>query len=377
MRKALNNLLKRWFTQADTEPQQVAAPTTPQKPAEIPSPDATAVVTAVAPATIPEPLKPEAPAKEQEVFVAWKPRIAVDAIFFDWVMGYPGEGSSMETEQKILQALFALLASDLNDAVVVPRVPTVIPQLLNSLRNKSVSASELAQHIVKDVVLVGELINAVNSSLYNPADRINSLDKAIMILGEDGLRLLIAKVAFRPIINLSSGQYTRRAAPHIWNQSEKCAIACHQLAVGQDPFQAFLTGLMKNVGLIIAFRLLDQVCEEPRFKYSRGFSMAFTSAAATLSYRVAQRWGFPAEVVQALQQQAGGSKAPTWAPLGHLLHTADLLSKMRVLVNHGQLKSGDEHLRVGMSPQAAACFDTLNDVNLYEQGGSEQKLLTE
>ncbi|WP_394779040.1 HDOD domain-containing protein [Undibacterium sp.] len=376
MRKALNNLLKRWFTQTDEAPVQTGSATPPE-------PEETQVASA-APATpstdvieAPGGPAPQTLTLEQKVYVSWKPRVAVDTIFFDWVMGYPGEGSNMETEQKILQSLFALLASDLNDAVVVPRVPTVIPQLLNSLRNKSVSAGELAQHIVKDVVLVGELINAVNSSLYNPADRINSLDKAIMILGEDGLRLLIAKVAFRPIINLSSGQYTRRAAPHIWNQSEKCAIACHQLAIGQDPFQAFLTGLMKNVGLIIAFRLLDQVCEEPRFKYSRGFSMAFTSAAATLSYRVAQRWGFPAEVVQALQQQSGGSKAPAWAPLGHLLHTADLLSKMRVLVNQGQLKSADGDLKAGMSPQAAACFDTLNEVNLYEQGGSEQKLLAE
>jgi len=375
VRKALNNLLKRWFTQAETAPLKAGTasaetePAASETPAAVPAPPAEKAALSV----------PETKlvADEQEIFVAWKPQVAVDATFFDWLMGYPGEGNSLEAEQKILQALFALLASDLNDAVVVPRVPTVIPQLLNSLRNKSVSAGELAQHIVKDVVLVGELINAVNSSLYNPADRINSLDKAIMILGEDGLRLLIAKVAFRPIINLNSGQYTRRAAPHIWNQSEKCAIACHHLAGKLDPFQAFLTGLMKNVGLIIAFRLLDQVCEEPRFRYSRSFALAFTSAAATLSYRVAQRWGFPPEVVQALQQQAGGSKAPNWTPLGHLLHTADLLSKMRVLVNRNQLKSGDERLMVGLNPQAIACFNSLNEINLYEQGGSGKTLLTE
>lgn len=384
MRKALNNLLKRWFT-----PPEEAAPATPRPAAA----DAQLDPFEAVPAALPEaPAEAAAPletgtavalaetkiiAAEQESFTVWKPRVALDAIFFDWLMGHPGEGNSMDTEQKVLQAMYALLASDLNDAVVVPRVPTVIPQLLNSLRNKGVSASELAQHIVKDVVLVGELINAVNSSLYNPADRINSLDKAIMILGEDGLRLLIAKVAFRPIINLNAGQYTRRAAPYLWNQSEKCAIACHHLAGNQDPFQAFLTGLMKNVGLIIAFRLLDQVCEQPKFKYSRSFALAFTSAAATLSYRIAQRWGFPPEVVQALQQQAGGSKAPNWTPLGHLLHTADLLAKMRVLVNQNQLKSGDENLRAGLDPQAIACFDSLNQINLYEQGGSGKTLLTE
>ncbi|CAN5902881.1 hypothetical protein BH11PSE12_BH11PSE12_21020 [soil metagenome] len=301
----------------------------------------------------------------------WKPALAVDSVFFDWGMGYRGEASHTEMEQKVLQGLFTLLASDLNDAVVIPRMPTIIPQLLSSLRSKTVSTGELSRHIVKDVVLVGELINAVNSALYNPADRINHLDKAVMMLGEDGLRLLIAKVTFRPIINLSSGQYTRRLAPYIWEQSEKCAIACRYLATKDqrqdiDPFQAFLTGMMKNVGMIIAVRLLDQVCEQAKFSYSRGFQQTFSSVAATLSYRVAQRWNFPPEALQALQQQTGGSKTVAWTPLGHLLHNADLLSKQRILLNHGQLKSNDERLKIGLTPAEITCFETLNQIPLYE-----------
>ncbi len=303
--------------------------------------------------------------------IPWKPALAVDSVFFDWAMGYRGEASHTEMEQKVLQGLFTLLASDLNDAVVIPRMPTIIPQLLSSLRSKTVSTGELSRHIVKDVVLVGELINAVNSALYNPADRINHLDKAVMMLGEDGLRLLIAKVTFRPIINLSSGQYTRRLAPHIWEQSEKCAIACRYLAARDrrqdvDPFQAFLTGMMKNVGMIIAVRLLDQVCEQAKFSYSRGFQQTFSSVAATLSYRVAQRWNFPPEALQALQQQTGGSKSVAWTPLGHILHNADLLSKQRILLNHGQLKSNDERLTIGLTAAEITCFETLNQIPLYE-----------
>ncbi|MDE2427120.1 MAG: HDOD domain-containing protein, partial [Burkholderiales bacterium] len=304
---------------------------------------------------------------------AWKPALPIDTLFFDWLMGYPGSGANPETEQTVMQALYRLLASDLNDAVIVPRVPTVIPQLLSSLRSKTVSTGELTRHIVKDVVLVGEVINTVNSALYNPADRISSLDKAVMMLGEEGLRLVIAKVAFRPIINLSAGQYTRRAAPMIWAQSEKCAVACHALTrSGQDfdPFHAFLAGLMKNVGLIIAFRLLDQVCEQTRLKYSTSFQMIFSSVAATLSYRIAQRWEFPPHIIEALQQQAGGRKLPVWTPLGHLLHDADLISKMRILVNHGQLSPNDQQLKTGLQPVFAHCFDTLNQIQLYDLNGA-------
>ncbi|MFZ6815129.1 HDOD domain-containing protein [Undibacterium sp. Rencai35W] len=362
--------------EAVKSPATPAAPPTPSQELIVAQStlEASPSVTAITPVTTAATeTKPAATEIVPPVLQAWRPQIAVDPLFFSWLMGNPGEGSSMDIEQKVLQALYALLASDLNDAVVVPRVPTVIPQLLGSLRNKTVSAGELSSHIVKDVVLVGEVINAVNSALYNPADRINSLEKAVMVLGEDGLRLLIAKVAFRPIINLNAGNFTRRAAPHLWNQSEKCALACYQLATGLDPFQAFLTGLMKNVGLIIAFRLLDQQCDEAKFKYSSSFYHAFTSVAATLSYRIAQRWEFPAAVIQALQQQAGGSKAPVWTPLGHLLHSADLLAKMRVMVNHGQLKSSDERLFAGLPADAIDCFAMLNHVQLYDTASALQK----
>ncbi|MCU6434276.1 HDOD domain-containing protein [Undibacterium sp. Jales W-56] len=372
MQNFLSKLFNQVFSKTPPAQSPVAAPL--QTPVIAPSPpQPSPPVSTITPVTAESKIPAEVAATAPPALQAWRPQIAIDPLFFYWLMGSPGEGSSMEIEQKILHALYGLLASDLNDAVVVPRVPTVIPQLLGSLRNKTVSAAELSSHIVKDVVLVGEVINAVNSALYNPADRINSLEKAVMVLGEDGLRLLIAKVAFRPIINLNAGNFTRRAAPHIWNQSEKCALACYQLATGLDPFQAFLTGLMKNVGLIIAFRLLDQQCEEARFKYSASFYHAFTSVAATLSYRVAQRWEFPATVVQALQQQAGGSKAPVWTPLGHLLHNADLLAKMRVLVNHAQLKSNDQRLCAGLSAEAIDCFTNLNHVQLYDTTAALQK----
>jgi HD-like signal output (HDOD) protein len=373
MANPLTNFLKRWFDASENNKANVASETV----AAVEELDArTASVSTltimpnksdVAPVIS---TKVDPPEKERKKLVIWRPTIPVDADFFHWMMGHPSAGNHSELEQKVLQALYGLLTTDLSDAVLVPRMPSVIPQLLASLRNKSISAGEISRHIVKDIALVGAVIKAVNSAMYNPADRISSLEKAVMILGEDGLRLLIAKVAFNPIINVSSGHYTRRAAAHIWEQSEKCAVACHFLASEPeselDPFQAFLTGLMKNMGVIISLRVLDQVCEEPKFKYSPVFHAVFSSVAATLSYRIAQRWEFPPYVVQALQQQTGGSKPIDWTPLGHLLHTTDLISKMRVLVNHGQLMANDERLKIGLPSRTANCFDHLNQIQLYD-----------
>lgn len=306
---------------------------------------------------------------------AWQPVFPIDKMFFDWSMGFSGNLQAAGQEQQILQALYQLLASDLNEAVVVPRVPSVIPQLLATLRDRTSSSAELVRQIVKDVVLVGEVINTVNSAMYNPADRINSLEKAVYILGEEGLRLVIAKVTMRPIINLGAGHYTRRATPHLWAQAEKCALACHVLARTRadgmdgnyiDPFQAFLTGLIKNVGMVVALRVMDNYAEQTRVKYSVSFQAVMNSLTTTLTYRIAQRWNFPEAMCLALQQQAFGRKQPEWSELGHLLHTADLISKTRILVNHGQLNPNEKALTFGLDPLASACFHDLNHIPLFD-----------
>lgn len=51
-----------------------------------------------------------------------------------------------------------------------------------------------------------------------------------MLLGQNGMRMLLARVAFRPIIGVGNGRHARRVAPVIWRQSETCALAASLLA---------------------------------------------------------------------------------------------------------------------------------------------------
>ncbi len=408
MKHTLQNLWQRWFGETQAEEHSVTpAPaktlSTPPgspiahdaTPVSEPAPQAApdtiqpvAVSSAATEKSLAEPatplkaelkteLKPEPIGQASKPLQAWQPVFPIEKLFFDWSMGFSGNQQAAEQEQAILQALYQLLASDLSDAVVVPRVPSVIPQLLASLRDRKTSSAELVRQIVKDVVLVGEVINTVNSVMYSPADRINNLEKAVYLLGEEGLRLVIAKVTMHPIINLGGGHYTRRATPHLWAQAEKCALACHVLAraghpdgVSEiDPFQAFLTGLMKNVGMVVALKVMDQHAENQRVKYSASFQAVMNSITTTLCYRIAQRWNFPEAMCQALQQQAFGRKQPEWTALGHLLHTADLISKTRVLVNHQQLNPNEKALTYGLDEVATACFHDLNHIPLFDPSG--------
>lgn len=105
----------------------------------------------------------------------------------------------------IIHALEELCQSELAGSNLVPSVPFIVPQILKSLRDEHVSNSELAFHIAKDLVLVSELLHEVNTAHFNPTQKIISLDKAVQLLVQNGLRMIVAKVACRPIFNIQSG----------------------------------------------------------------------------------------------------------------------------------------------------------------------------
>jgi HD-like signal output (HDOD) protein len=296
--------------------------------------------------------------------VPGQPPIDINGLFYDWLLGCSADAGNTDEalERTILEALERLEKSAMTVSKMVPRMPAVLPQLLKNLRDESVSSNELSRQIAQDLVLVAEVLREVNSSFYNPADKITSLDNAILMLGQNGLRMLIAKVAFRPLINIQSGHFTKMAAPHIWEQSEKCALACRRLAQEDllDPFQAFLAGLMQQVGLIVAFRVLDRTYQGQTLPHSTGFCRAFVGYARHLSCRIGLEWGFPETMIEAIEEQNDAVAASGRTELGKVLLVGDRLSKMRVLVANAQLQEDDARLRNGLSHSEASCFDALS-----------------
>ncbi|MDE2428036.1 MAG: HDOD domain-containing protein [Burkholderiales bacterium] len=291
----------------------------------------------------------------------WEPGFDLGAQFLLWLLGDQRYVLDDDIEKTILIGLEKLRQSELAGANLIPRVPSVLPQLLKSLRDENASGAELAQFIGKDVLLVAELITEVNSSYYNPASKITSLDNAIRMLGINGLRMLVARVAFRPLIQLQTGVLTKHVAPLLWEQSDKCAHACRLLAQERqlEAFHGFLAGLLKNVGLIIAFRTVDQLTHVHQLPVSAHFRQVFMNYAQTLSYRIGQQWAFPDAVLEAIANQ---SLPPVELNgLSLVLHQATQLSKLRMLVNDGKLREQDTGLLAPAYQGLYRCFSALNE----------------
>lgn len=287
----------------------------------------------------------------------------VDAVFYRWLSAAGPQHASADIEKQILDELTRLAQSPVAGAALVPRVPAIIPQLMRTLRDDDMNAADLSRQLAQDVVLVAEVYREANRPCYRPrynaSPPIDTIEGAIMLLGQNGMRMLLARVAFRPIISMQNGVLAKRTAPLIWRQSEKCAQAASLLAPSMraNAFEAYLAGLMANVGIVVAFRLIDQMYTDEAVPQSDEFIDELFTQGRILSARIAELWEFPASVTDAIAQ-AGQSDAP---PLAQTLELGDRVSKLRMLVDATKFVHDDPFVVDGLSKAALACFDKLED----------------
>ncbi|MES2741874.1 MAG: HDOD domain-containing protein [Pseudomonadota bacterium] len=287
----------------------------------------------------------------------------IDAVYFRWLAAVGPQVASAPTEQLIVDELTRLAQSPVAGAALVPRVPAIIPQLMRTLRDDDMNAAELSRQLSQDLVLVAEVYREANRPCYRPryhnSPPINSVEGAIMLLGQNGMRMLLARVAFRPIMSMQSGALAKRTAPLIWRQSEHCAMAGSLLApsLRANAFESYLAGLMANVGLVVAFRVIDQMHAGDALPQSDAFIVSLFGQAQTLSARIAELWEFP-ETVNGAIDLAGRPDAP---PLAQTLALSDRVSKLRMLVDATLVAADDPFVVSGLGKVALACFDKLQE----------------
>jgi HD-like signal output (HDOD) protein len=324
--------------------------------------EASAAATPIAAAPVPAAAEPAA-----SPVVAFDQLDQVNGLYNRWLFDTEAE-SDLDTnplETQVLEALSAIVNSQQSGSALVRRMPGMIPQLLQSLRSDSFSGAQLSRTISNDVVLVAAVVRLANSSLKGSGKSISSVEHAVMVIGQEGLRHLITSIAFRPIIDMHSGHFTRTLAPRIWDHSERCAMANRALAeaMGTDPFEAFLAGLVQNVGLIVSLRIMDQIAKGDKNLGSEMFCARLVRDARVLTCSIGREWHFPENVTQAISAQSGMKKGAVVAPLGRLLTLTDYLGKVRILVENERAPAGDPALFGGLPPFADKAYSSLEPID--------------
>jgi HD-like signal output (HDOD) protein len=217
-----------------------------------------------------------------------------------------------------------------------PRRPSMLPQLLRAVNDEDVSRRELVGIISRDPSLVGNLLKMANSPFYRVnSQAVESIDRAVVILGNEGIRSLIAAALTQPVFQIRGGDFPK--FPEIaWEHTFRTASATvtHAAIVEKsDPFAAQLLGLVHGMAAIVVFRVvLDQYEARPRFKANAAvIASLLDSQTAGVARRVAGSWGLSDRILAALDDQTPGTAAEKLTPLGRSLEFGRVASALAVL----------------------------------------------
>ena len=264
---------------------------------------------------------------------------ALATSFNDLLLGEPESLQRIvpnEVELYIIKQLNALLQGDIPDAVV-PRLPEVAMTLLKELAYPNISVEEIRQQVIRDPVLASDILKMSNSALFrtNDQEKIVNLESAVLLLGLDNLKAIVSSVLMKRLV-LIAPIYFKMFGQHLWQHSLDCAQACKALAkfYGQsDPNNAYLVGLMHDIGKLAIFALLIKALGAFLDYKPRGavFSNIIRDHSLQLSAKIAQKWALPDYLLVALTGQAGVCDLSQCSIYGFVLNQANILSEFKVV----------------------------------------------
>lgn len=269
-------------------------------------------------------------------------------------------------EKANLQALAQLekkLHDDRQLSQYAPRLPHVVPQLLRSLRDPNSSAAQQAEIIGQDPVVAASVLRVANSPLFNASRTpIDSFQRAIVALGSNGVRSILSTAVMQPIMQTSNKHYSE-FGQHIWNHALSTAVCAQLLApqLRQDPFQAYLAGLIHDIGASTIFIQLMNQAEQENTPNPDLLYHAIQKYGSGISTKLAQMWDFDKSIVQALkelEQQDDHNKSE----LGQVLCLSSRLCQAYDLWQHDQLSRDQAEALLHQYHQPTNRFDQLKQL---------------
>lgn len=264
------------------------------------------------------------------------PLAVVEDRFHRFVLGLPDSDADEPSAVELATLKRLELLSTRFDMRSLPRLPAVLPQLLRTLKNDNAAGGQLAKLVGRDPLMVGEVMRVTSSVYYRSAQPITSLQQAVVLLGQDGLRRVLTQHVMKPILQANTGALSHAAGERLWDHAERCAHACAWLGRtnGCDAFEAYLAGIICHAGTGAVVRLLDSLMPAALLAPSSGFLASCAQLAARLSLQAAQHWELPPHVIEALTECRN---PPASSSLGRALACADLLAMAQLLGEHARL----------------------------------------
>jgi HD-like signal output (HDOD) protein len=181
----------------------------------------------------------------------------------------------------------------------LPSLPHVLVDMLQACQGNKVSFQELSSIISRDAAIASRVVLLANSSFYSRGTKINSLERALLVLGTDTIKTIVITASIQQFFSGFNSGHTEYLKS-FWKRSLTCALMAKSLAIltsYPNPDEAYLTGLMHNIGELVLetnysedFNALLQQCPQDNERCVREKQL-FSVNHADVGAWLVKEWG--------------------------------------------------------------------------------------
>ena len=263
-------------------------------------------------------------------------------------------GQRDRAHEPIVAAALAAIGNPVSQRKYVPRRPNLLPELIRAIIDVGVSVRQLVPIVARDPALVGNLLKVANSSYYRVTQRaVETIERAIVVLGSDGLRSVMATALMQPIFHVPGAGGASRFPEIVWEHAVRSAHAAipHAALVERvNPFAAELLTLISGLAEIVLFRAVLEHCPRPSAGEAvdpQVIASILDSESASFAWHLGADWRLSEEMLAALEEQMVSGAEPA-TPLGRSLRFGRRAGALAVL--HANSIITDASLKASLPP---------------------------
>ena len=223
----------------------------------------------------------------------------------------------------------------------VPLLSPSVNDLLEKTSDPDFALNDIINVIRNDAVLTTRLLKTVNSAAYRLPVEVNTVDRAVSMLGARMVVGIALGNSADGIFGESLEGYENNGQG-VWRHDLFCAIAARNVAMKAKvadfpPDLAFTGGLLHDIGKTVASRflggtaspILTDIREGKSVDYLAGEVRELGMEHTEIGFALAQKWGLPASLQSViLHHHHPREAAEEHRALCYAVHVGDILAMM-------------------------------------------------
>ncbi|NVM20390.1 MAG: HDOD domain-containing protein [Desulfobacterales bacterium] len=227
----------------------------------------------------------------------------------------------------------------------MPSIPTVITKVSEILDDPRSCAADFGRVISGDQALTAKLLRLVNSAFYGFPGKIDTVSRAVTIIGFRPLRELVLGTS---ILNMFKGlgDNAPLGVQDFWKHSMVCGIASRVFGIykrEEVPERFFVAGLLHDIGRMALLESCPEqynevfaIVKEESCLVTEAETAVFGFTHAEVGKKLLLHWQLPSSLANAVGFHHDAERPGRSSSLADVIHVADIITHASSLGASGE-----------------------------------------